>query len=215
MLPVKKSIKNNNRYLIKKSKKQNLVFYKKRLLQLKTIILYCPSKWVYYIIENKLKKVFYFKLYHTAYYYHFALSTDAINLHADNESSIIYFSSYQINTDLARFFKNLNMLLKLLKTFTFMKIKFKGKGYYLYKNKRNTITPQFGYSHRIYLYTYFNVVKFLTKTKILIFGFSKRDILRASYNLKSKRPINIFTGRGVRFAKQIIYKKTGKVSMYR
>jgi len=58
MLPVKKSIKNNNRYLIKKSKKQNLVFYKKRLLQLKTLILYCPSKWVYYIIENKSKKVF-------------------------------------------------------------------------------------------------------------------------------------------------------------
>jgi len=29
------------------------------------------------------------------------------------------------------------------------------------------------------------------------------------------RPINIFTGRGVRFAKQIIYKKAGKVSSYR
>jgi hypothetical protein len=26
---------------------------------------------------------------------------------------------------------------------------------------------------------------------------------------------NIFTGRGVRFARQIIYKKTGKVSSYR
>jgi ribosomal protein L6P/L9E len=100
-------------------------------------------------------------------------------------------------------------------TFSFVKIKFRGKGYYLYKNKRNTITPQFGYSHRIYIYAYFNIVKFLTKTKILIFGFSKKDILESGYDLKSKRPINIFTGRGVRFAKQIIYKKTGKVSAYR
>jgi hypothetical protein len=29
------------------------------------------------------------------------------------------------------------------------------------------------------------------------------------------RRMNIFTGRGVRFAKQIVYKKTGKVSAYR
>jgi amino acid transporter len=27
--------------------------------------------------------------------------------------------------------------------------------------------------------------------------------------------INVFTGRGVRFARQVIYKKTGKVSTYR
>lgn len=111
--------------------------------------------------------------------------------------------------------KTLNLIITFFTTFYFLKIKFKGKGYYIYKNRRNTIAPQFGYSHRIYVYSYFNIVRFLTKTKVLIFGFSKKDILSASYNLKSKRPINIFTGRGVRFSKQIVYKKTGKVSMYR
>ena len=55
----------------------------------------------------------------------------------------------------------------------------------------------------------------LSKTKILLFGLVKQDILCAAYALKQKRSINIFTGRGVRFAKQIIYKKTGKVSSYR
>jgi len=48
-----------------------------------------------------------------------------------------------------------------------------------------------------------------------MFGFIKQDIAYAAHNLKSKRHINIFTGRGVRFAKQVIYKKTGKVSSYR
>ena len=33
--------------------------------------------------------------------------------------------------------------------------------------------------------------------------------------IKKKRPINIYTGRGVRFSKQQIYKKIGKVSTYR
>lgn len=98
---------------------------------------------------------------------------------------------------------------------SFKKVKFKGKGYYIYKNKRNTITPQFGYAHRLYLYSYFVSVKFLSKTSIIIFGFSKADLVSVSLGIKSMRPINIFTGRGVRFSRQIIYKKVGKVSSYR
>jgi len=95
------------------------------------------------------------------------------------------------------------------------KIKFKGKGYYIYRNYRNTITPQFGHSHRYYLYAYFINVRFLTKTKVLMFGVNKKDLLELSLILKKFRPINIFTGRGVRFSKQLIYKKAGKVSSYR
>ena len=87
-----------------------------------------------------------------------------------------------------------------------------GGGYYLYKNLRNTVTQQFGYYHQIYVYSFFNKVKFLPKTKLLIFGFIKQSIAYAAHNLKSKRRISIFTSGGVRFAKQVIYKKTGKVS---
>lgn len=97
----------------------------------------------------------------------------------------------------------------------FLKIRFKGKGYYLYKNKRNTIAPQFGYAHRLYVYSPANAVKFLTKTKLVLFGLSKKDVLGTGYSLKKTRPIKIFTGRGVRFARQVIYRKTGKVSSYR
>lgn len=98
---------------------------------------------------------------------------------------------------------------------TFMKLKFKGKGYYIYKNKRNTITPQFGYSHRLYTYAYFVNVKFLSKTSIFIYGYVKSDIVGVSQAVRAMRPISIFTGRGVRFSRQIIYKKAGKISSYR
>lgn len=77
------------------------------------------------------------------------------------------------------------------------------------------MAPQFGYAHRVYVYSFFSRVRFLGKTKVLIFGFLKQDILTVLFNIKQKRPINIFTGRGVRFAQEIIYKKTGKVSSYR
>ena len=55
----------------------------------------------------------------------------------------------------------------------------------------------------------------LSKTSIFLFGFVKSDLLKVGHGLKQMRPINIFTGRGVRFAKQVIYKKQGKVSSYR
>ena len=97
----------------------------------------------------------------------------------------------------------------------FLKIKFKGKGYYIYKNSRNTIAPQMGYAHRVYVYAQAISVKFLSKTKILLFGLSSDSIFKIGFELKNVRPINIFTGRGVRFARQIVYRKTGKVSSYR
>lgn len=190
-------------------------FTNKYPTQYKILLFYYPSNWVLYAMENHSRRLICFKLYSGSYYYQFAIKTSHINLCIDSESSVIYFFFYKIGLHLGTYVKNVNQLILLLTTFIFFKIKFRGKGYYLYKSIRSTITPQFGYSHRIYLYNFFNIVKFLTKTKILIFGFSKKDVLYSAYNLKKKRSINIFTGRGVRFAKQIIYKKTGKVSMYR
>jgi len=112
----------------------------------------------------------------------------------------------------------LNFVRSLFSTFSlpfFLKLKFKGKGYYIFKSSRNTITPQFGFSHRIYVYSFSILVKFLSKTTIFLFGLSKRDLLKNGLLIKNIRPINIFTGRGIRFAKQIIYRKVGKVSSYR
>ena len=80
---------------------------------------------------------------------------------------------------------------------------------------RNTIALQFGYSHIIRLYAFFIYVKFLTKTSIIMFGINYRNLLTNSHSLFKFKPINIFTGRGLRFTRQIVYRKTGKVSSYR
>jgi len=89
-------------------------------------------------------------------------------------------------------------------------MKFRGKGYYIYKTLRNTIAPNFGYAHRLYIYAYFVSLKFLSKTSIILFGLKKTDLYKIGYLFKKTRPINIFTGRGVRFSRQIIYKKLEK-----
>ena len=65
------------------------------------------------------------------------------------------------------------------------------------------------------MYSYFVRIKFLSKTSVILFGFIKNDLKRIGLELKKMRTINIFTGRGVRFNKQTIFKKVGKVSSYR
>lgn len=130
-------------------------------------------------------------------------------------SNIVRLDTLSSNQYYGTYFSYYNNIISTFYRPSFKKIKFRGKGYYIYKNSRNTIAPQFGYSHRLYIYSYFNKVKFIGKTIVILFGLVKNDVINASRNLKDKRPINIFTGRGVRFSRQIIYKKQGKVSSYR
>ena len=85
------------------------------------------------------------------------------------------------------YFQYLTVITKLMSRFykpTFLKIRFKGKGYYMYKTVRNTIAPQMGYAHRVYVYASATSVKFLSKTKILIVPTDEEvEIAKQSYDL--------------------------------
>lgn len=176
---------------------------------------FVPKRWSLVIFKSEKQQFYVFNLFSSVYYIKFSLPLTKTTLNYCPNTSIVTISSYLLPVTTTSWIKNVNNMFYLFSSFTFNKLKFKGKGYYIYKNLRNTIAPQFGYYHRIYIYSYFNKVKFLSKTKVLLFGLTKEDILVSSHGIKGKRPINIFTGRGVRFARQIIYKKTGKVSSYR
>ena len=188
---------------------------KKQCPSIKTYKILLPSNFKTYFFKVKNKNLYHIKMFDNSFFICFSLLFNDLILYFDNNLNILSISRINFTDYFNAWLKNIYTMLFTLTSFFFCKIKFKGKGYYLYKNVRNTITPQFGYSHRIYFYSFFLKTTFLTKTKIFFFGFNKSDLLKTILNLKSKRSINIFTGRGVRFARQIVYKKTGKVSSYR
>ena len=173
--------------------------------------------WNYSLVVSKSNhfkfKTLYF--YTTSYFFNITLPIDFANFKFDRGSRMFFFTIRLSSNYLKPYLNLVKLLFQVFYKPLFLKLKFKGKGYYIFKNQRNTITPQFGFSHRIYVYSYSTVVKFLTKTKVFLFGLSQRDLLTSGYSIKAMRPINIFTGRGVRFSKQLVYKKTGKVSSYR
>ena len=162
---------------------------------------------------NSQLKILYF--YTSSYFFNLPLPVKFLDFKFDKGSRSFLFTARLSSNFLKPYLNLTRLLFHVFYKPLFIKLKFKGKGYYIFKNQRNTITPQFGFSHRIYVYSYSVVVNFLTKTKVFLFGLSKRDLLTSSYSIKAMRPINIFTGRGVRFSKQLVYKKTGKVSSYR
>lgn len=181
----------------------------------KSLHIVIPSNWSLTILNDSDYEFYVFYLLSKRYYFKFSAFSSKSFIYFCCNTNTLTIVNLKLATYCTVWNKELNFLLYMFTSFFFIKLKFKGKGYYIYKNYRNTIAPQFGYYHRIYIYSFFNTVKFLSKTKLLIFGLTKKDVLLTAYTLKSKRTINIFTGRGVRFARQLIYKKTGKVSSYR
>lgn len=215
----------NNKYnsIIKKSKKKsNLLSLKysrtiSRPVQMnkQTFFIYKPSGWsaTMFFNEKKNTRVIFFAT--NNYFFKISVPTSMSQVRFSPSGSVFTIHTLFPNNNYRLFISHLNLVFTSFYKPFFRKIKFKGKGYYIYKNKRNTITPQFGYSHRLYLYSYFATVKFLSKTSIFVFGLLKSDVILISLGIKAMRPINIFTGRGVRFSREVIYKKVGKVSSYR
>jgi len=196
---------------------KNLQFSVKQPLNLNYLkfSLVVPSSWQFVVLTTSKTPYQVIYIFSSTYFYTFPVPLTKLDFVFDRNTSVLQFRSLYLNNFFAVYWNHLKNVFNCFHRPFFLKIKFKGKGYYIYKNVRNTITPQFGYAHRLYLYAYFVSVLFLSKTSIFLFGLMKSDVINVGHAIKQMRPINIFTGRGVRFAKQIIYKKAGKVSSYR
>ena len=165
------------------------------------------------IINHNPTMLIYF--YNEVYFINLLLSFNLKIRHFDIPTSSFSFDKYSLFPQWLLYLRRFSTLLIRFTAPHFLKLRFRGKGYYLYKNFRYVITPQFGDSHRRYFYAYLASVIFLTKTKIIVFGRSTLQVIQLSNALNTIRPINIFTGRGMRFARQVVYRKVGKISTYR
>lgn len=179
--------------------------------------IHIPSYWRMFVLSSKTLQTSNKLIYLSSSVYFFKIPYVTSFMRFDYD---VYTSSISITLQSKRryvylYLKNLQKLIYMFSQVQFVRMKFRGKGYYIYKTLRNTVAPNFGYAHRVYVYAYFVSLKFLSKTSIILFGLLKTDLFKVGQAFKLTRPMNIFTGRGVRFARQLVYRKTGKVSSYR
>jgi ribosomal protein L6P/L9E len=180
-----------------------------------TIFYVLPNNWDLVITFNNNTNFYHLFFFSKTYFVNIIVFSKKNNLNFDLCTNQIYFNKRFTNSYVVFYNKLISLFYTTLVKPIYSRLKFKGKGYYIYKSLRNTITPQFGYSHRLYLYSFFINIKFLNKTTLICFGLSQNYLNFITTKFYYWRPINIFTGRGVRFSKQLIYKKSGKVSSYR
>jgi hypothetical protein len=176
-----------------------------------------PKHWSLVILSPKKTNILYqtFFLYSDSYFFKVGFMGLPYTLTTNRSTQSVQLDYFYSSHLITIYFKILKLVFLLFAVPYFLKLKFRGKGYYIYKNRRNTVTPQMGFAHRIYVYAFSIIVWFRMKTKIMLFGLSKQDILRIGFKIRAIRPIKIFTGRGIRFTKQILYRKVGKVCTYR
>lgn len=179
------------------------------------VMLFIPSNLSVNISKNLNKSMYNFFMYNSYIKVNAFLPLKHFLISFDIETNTVLIIAISCNSYIKQYITNLMLTYNAFFKINFKKLKFKGKGYYIYRNARNTIAPQFGYAHRLYIYSWFNALKFSSKTTLLLFGFINDNIQAAALNLKSFRRINVFTGRGVRFSRQCIYSKPGKISTYR
>jgi hypothetical protein len=187
----------------------------KRRASIKKFVIFMPKSFLVSIIENLNLTAYRVLLVSSCLYINIFTPKNYLNFQFEKETNTLHCSSIYPNNFFKVYWLSLAYIYFSFSKVFFRKVKFKGKGYYVYKNYRNTIAPQFGYSHRIYIYSWFISIRFTSKSSLIFFGLRDYDIIKASEGLQYFRKINIFTGRGVRFARQVIYSKPGKISSYR
>lgn len=103
----------------------------------------------------------------------------------DADARMLVVTSFRSGQFFALFRMYMEMLLQLMTCLFYKKIKFKGKGYKIYKGKRNTFALQFGHTHRVFVYCFLNSVKTINKQTRIVYGTNPFDIQNAAVRLRA------------------------------
>ena len=174
--------------------------------------LYIPSEWTLTLLKSKHNPLQPQLLYltNTLYYFKTPVPCKLSAAYFSSSARTLLMHNLHATSFYSYYLRVIQILLLTFSKLYYVKLKIRGKGYYLYKTTRNTLTHQLGHSHRVYIYAPHVAVKFLSKTTVFVFGTSKLDIFSVGRRIRKSKSLNIFTGRGVRFARQIVYKKNWK-----
>lgn len=212
-----KSFRSYKKKLNLKIKILSFSLIKQAKLRTYQLFVYLPSLWNIIILRRKVGcnngVLSYF--FSSQYFFWLNFHLNFTSILFDRNANSLELNFRYKNNFYSLYWKTFKGIIYSFSKVFFKKLRFRGKGFYIYKNFRNTVAMQFGYSHRVRVHLYKLSLKFITKTSVFLYGINKQNLSAASFNLKNVRSINIFTGKGIRFTRQIIYKKTGKVGSYR
>ena len=119
---------------------------------------------------------------------------------------------YKDNTNLNLLNKFIYKQLKSINFYFVKKIVFFGKGYKIKKLNKKIFNLFFNRSHLTFIKWNNLKLKKLKKSKILILSSNFKKLTNVINTIVKCRKLNIFTKKGLKLSRQIVYKKVGKKS---
>jgi ribosomal protein L6P/L9E len=133
----------------------------------------------------------------------------------DSETNTVNFQFPENSIFQNKIVNNLNKLLFSFEHYFSKKIKFKGKGFRLkLKKSKKIIKFFFGHSHTNIAFIKNLFLKKSGKYKFILKSVNYNNLQKIAFKIYNVKPINIFTNRGIRVSRQIIFKRKGKKGSY-
>jgi len=160
------------------------------------------NSFAYYVYNN----FFFYKIgQNSNKYYHFF----------DTETNTISFIAPYYNPFSNLFLHFINIFLFSWNNYFYEKIKFTGKGYRIeLRKKKKIITFYFGHSHDTIILFRSIILIQAHKYKFIVVKNSWQKLRLLNRLVTKIKPMNIYTKRGIRNARQVILKRKGKKSAY-
>nr|QBI37884.1 Ymf60 [Tetrahymena rostrata]QGS65261.1 Ymf60 [Tetrahymena rostrata] len=176
---------------------------------MKDVNFFVPYNINYLILKNKENMCNFIYLYNEDYYF----SINAYNniVFVNKDSNTIKIQNIVNNANTNVFNQEINKFLFSWDSIFFNKIKFTGKGFKL-KKKSENLFLFFNRAHKCFFIGNNIILKRLSKNKVLLLKNNYKHLTKDSVLVRKIRANNIFTKRGLRFARQTIFKKKGKTA---
>jgi len=156
----------------------------------------------------KFQNITHFYVYNTFFFYKIARPTIYNELQIDSSSNSIMLKYLHPNNSQHKIEQIFKLFFSSWYTYFFNKIKFTGKGYRItFRRKKRMIKFFFGRSHPTIVLFRSIKIKKPHKYKFVILNNSLNRLSKITLSIKSIKPINLYTKRGLRTSRQIIFKR--------
>lgn len=167
------------------------------------------------IWKNRNSGIVNFYLYNSKKKFSLPLNLNKSSCFFDRWSNSIILDKKKINLKTIKINKYFNKILKSWEIYFFEKIKFKGKGFRIkFFKKIKLVKFYFGKSHKTFLFFKKIKIKKINKYKFILKSLNPSNLNSNSSKVLKIRKLNIYTLRGLRKSKQIVFKRKGKKGTY-
>lgn len=133
----------------------------------------------------------------------------------DKWSNSIVFFDKNVNSNITKVENSFSAFFKSVNLYFYSKIKFKGKGFRIkFLKKSKIIKFFFGRSHITFIVIKNICKKRINKYKFILKSINKKSLNKLSKKITNIKKFNVYTLRGIRKSKQIIFKRKGKKGTY-